>query len=69
MIVLSIRVPRVSIEVRRVSAAGSRRQWRLLLLHFLLTLLIVTHNHSILVVVMEVTAPSPVVSASGAIET
>jgi hypothetical protein len=74
MIVLSVRVPRhrVSIEVRGVSAAGSRRQRRLLLLFtFLLTLLIVTHNHGILVVVvMQMTAPGPVVlSASGAIET
>jgi hypothetical protein len=60
MIILSIRIPpSVSIEVRGVSAAGSRRQ-RGLLLRLLLTLLIITYNHGILVV-LQVTPPGSIV--------
>ena len=63
MIILSIRIPpSVSIEVRRVSAAGSRRQ-RGLLLRLLLTLLIITDNHSILVV-LHVTPPGSIILGS-----
>jgi hypothetical protein len=68
MIILSIRIPpSVSIEVRGVSATGSRRQ-RGLLLRLLLTLLIITDHHGILVV-LQVTAPGSIVLGSpGAIK-
>jgi hypothetical protein len=63
MIVLSVRIPpSVSIKVRGVSAAGSRRQ-RGLLLRLLFTLLIITDHHGILVV-LQVTAPGSIVLGS-----
>jgi hypothetical protein len=68
MIILSIRIPpSVSIEVRGVSATGSRRH-RGLLLRLLLTLLIITYNHGILVV-LHVTPPGSIILGSpGAIK-
>jgi hypothetical protein len=68
MIVLSIRIPpSVSIEVRGVSAAGSRRQ-RGLLLRLLLTLLIITDNHGILVVLQVTPSGSIVLGSPGPIK-
>ena len=63
MIVLSIWISRVSIEVWRVCAARSRRQSRFLFLRFFLTLLIITDNDCILVV-MEMTTSSTIVLSS-----